>query len=146
MILLTIKERYSDKKLYLLGNRKTAGAIFSEFKNSEIISGVTDEKLVQILNECELTIHPQKWEPFGYVVAESIACGTPVLALNHAGPKEIIDQMNFGILAKDTGDFISILNDYCEHFKNMEYSASLSFPFDIECSGRKFLQILEKIM
>lgn len=145
MILSTIKERYSDKKLYLLGNKKIAEAIFSKFKNSEIIYGVPDEKLVKILNECELVIHPQKWEPFGYVVAESIACGTPVLTMNYAGPKEIIEQTNFGILANDTSDFISILKDYRGHLKNIEYDVSQSFPFNIEHSSKNFLKVLENI-
>jgi glycosyltransferase involved in cell wall biosynthesis len=38
-------------------------------------------------------------EAFGKTLAESMACGTPVVAFNAAGPRDIVDSLRNGYLA-----------------------------------------------
>lgn len=38
----------------------------------------------------DYTIHPATYEPFGQIISESLACGTPVLVSHQVGAKEII--------------------------------------------------------
>lgn len=45
-----------------------------------------------------LTIHPAVYEPFGQVVSESIACGTPVLISEKTGAKDIVTDDNGRVL------------------------------------------------
>jgi glycosyltransferase involved in cell wall biosynthesis len=43
---------------------------------------------------------------FGYVITESISCGTPVLAFNLMGPAEIITRTKMGVLANDEKELL----------------------------------------
>lgn len=57
-----------------------------------------DDK-VELLKNAFMTVHPVTWpEPFGLVMAESMACGTPVLALNQGSIPEVISHRKTGFV------------------------------------------------
>jgi len=45
----------------------------------------SDEDLAAMYSQCIVTIAPGLGEGWGYPIAESLACGTPVIVVNHAG-------------------------------------------------------------
>jgi glycosyltransferase involved in cell wall biosynthesis len=54
---------------------------------------------VELLRHAEALVNPIRWpEPFGLVMAESLACGTPVIALSHGAAPEIVDHGRTGFL------------------------------------------------
>jgi glycosyltransferase involved in cell wall biosynthesis len=58
-----------------------------------------DEK-VRIVSRARAFIFPIQWEePFGLVMAESLACGTPVLALKRGAAPEVVEHGRTGFLA-----------------------------------------------
>jgi len=63
----------------------------------EFLTSITDEQLVILYNGAQAFIFPQV-EDFGLVAAEAQACGTPVIALNQGGGKEIVIDGKTGIL------------------------------------------------
>lgn len=46
-----------------------------------------------------MTLYPPRFEPFGMIALESMACGTPVISLNEGGPKESIIHEETGFLS-----------------------------------------------
>lgn len=66
----------------------------------EFLSFVPDEQLNLLYNGAQALIFPQV-EDFGLIAAEAQACGTPVIALNQGGAKEIIEDGKTGILFDD---------------------------------------------
>ncbi|MBX6342136.1 MAG: glycosyltransferase family 4 protein, partial [Thermomicrobiaceae bacterium] len=57
----------------------------------ELIGQVEDEEKDEFLGNAAALLFPINWpEPFGLVMAEALACGTPVLALRHGSVPEII--------------------------------------------------------
>jgi glycosyltransferase involved in cell wall biosynthesis len=63
-------------------------------KNIHFVGGLTDEELADYYNKCQALIFPQI-EDFGIVAVEAIASGTPVIAFNQGGSKDIIkDKIN----------------------------------------------------
>lgn len=55
-------------------------------------------------------VFPLQWdEPFGLVVAESLACGTPVLAMPRGALPEIVTDSVTGFLRSDPDDLIDLL-------------------------------------
>jgi glycosyltransferase involved in cell wall biosynthesis len=63
-----------------------------------------DEKL-RLLAGARATLFPIRWnEPFGLVMIESLACGTPVLAFPEGAAPEVIDHGTTGFLCDDEAD------------------------------------------
>ena len=63
--------------------------------NSERLS---DLELVKLYNQSLLTLSLSRFDTFGLVPLESMACGVPVIALNVAGYRETIKNSETGIL------------------------------------------------
>ena len=65
-------------------------------------------KLLKIYSESLLTVVPSIWpEPFGRVALESISCGTPVVATDKGGLKEIVDNSVTGYVTQATPESIA---------------------------------------
>lgn len=62
-----------------------------------IWAGQRDD-IADVLAALDVVIHPATEEPFGRVVLEALALGVPVVAANAAGPAEIIEHRQSGLL------------------------------------------------
>ena len=58
------------------------------------------QQLVELYSEALVTIHLVRQPPFGMIVTESMACGTPVVAFGATGLLDIVDHKVNGYLAK----------------------------------------------
>lgn len=58
------------------------------------------EKLALLYSVADVMLVPSRYEAFGQVASESLACGTPVVAFNATGLKDIIDHQQNGYLAQ----------------------------------------------
>lgn len=57
------------------------------------------------------TLFPITWrEPFGLVMVESMAAGTPVIAMKLGSTVEVIDHGKTGFLCENTEEFVSAIN------------------------------------
>jgi len=71
----------------------------------ELLPTVGQEDLAKIYKACDLFVHPvEKYESWGMVILEAMAMGKPVVAINSAGPKEIIIDGQTGYLANFSPD------------------------------------------
>jgi glycosyltransferase, group 1 family len=59
-----------------------------------------DISLVSLYSSADVMIVPSKQESFGQTASEAMACGTPVVAFNTTGLKDIIDHKINGYLAE----------------------------------------------
>lgn len=128
------------------GNKRLAARL-REKCEAEYLSDISDEELAKLYSESIITITPQVWEQFGYVAAESIACGTPVLAIAAMGLREIISMTGLGILAKDEMDFLEALKklenlDIIIFKSAAEKSLIDELPFSTKASTSKLINIV----
>ncbi len=66
---------------------------------------VPHEEKLRLLAGARATLFPIRWnEPFGLVMIESLACGTPVLAFKEGAAPEVIDHRTTGFLCDDEAD------------------------------------------
>lgn len=54
---------------------------------------LTQREMAEAYSGAAVTVVPSVWaEPFGYVAAESMACGTPVIITSNSGAAELVDD------------------------------------------------------
>jgi glycosyltransferase involved in cell wall biosynthesis len=75
-------------------------------KNIIFLGRVSSKKLVELYSNAAFTLFAFSHEPFGYIPAESMACGTPVLTFDRQGPRETVADHNTGWLAKSDGELV----------------------------------------
>lgn len=68
--------------------------------NVEIMGTVSQDELVRLYGEARATIHPARFEAFGLVVLESLACGTPVVVSDQCGAAELLTA-DTGVVTND---------------------------------------------
>lgn len=74
----------------------------------ELMFEPDEEVRVDLLGRAEALINPIQWpEPFGLVMAEALACGTPVLASPHGAAQEIVEPGRTGFLHDDVDDLVA---------------------------------------
>jgi glycosyltransferase involved in cell wall biosynthesis len=64
------------------------------------INRVSPDELMKLYATSDLCLVTSKYETFSQVTMESILCGTPVIAFDVTGPKDIIKKCNLGFLVK----------------------------------------------
>jgi glycosyltransferase involved in cell wall biosynthesis len=68
----------------------------------EWLGEVSHGEKVELLQHARATLFPIEWEePFGLVMIESMACGTPVIATNRGAVPEVIEHWRSGIVVED---------------------------------------------
>lgn len=85
-------------------------------KNVIFIGNQPQDVLRNIYNIANVSIVPSRKEAFGLVAAESIACGTPVIATSEGGLKEIVSE-DVGILF-DKNDYKTLAQDILDILNN----------------------------
>lgn len=88
--------------------------ILPHIDNKQIvyIGEIGHEAKVELLKNSHALVHAVTWpEPFGLTMAESMACGTPVLALNMGSIPEVIKDGETGFVEDNIEDLIKRVKD-----------------------------------
>jgi glycosyltransferase involved in cell wall biosynthesis len=83
------------------GKLRSIPKAITEHSNVETLGWISQNMLVQLYSNALYTVFPFTDEEFGYVPAESMACGTPVLTYNIQGPAEVIIEGSTGWLTEN---------------------------------------------
>jgi glycosyltransferase involved in cell wall biosynthesis len=71
----------------------------------EYVGEVSHGEKVELLQHACATLFPINWEePFGLVMIESMACGTPVIAMRRGAVEEVIGDGGGGVIIDDWRD------------------------------------------
>ena len=70
--------------------------------NVEYIGEINDKEKSEFLSGAVALLVPIDWpEPFGLVMIEAMACGTPVIAFNRGSVPEVVDEGVTGFIVED---------------------------------------------
>jgi len=79
--------------------------------NVEFTGYVDLERRLELLRGAKALLHPCRWlEPFGMVLIEALACGTPIIASDWGALPEIIQQGVTGFRCRDMEEFVNAVN------------------------------------
>jgi glycosyltransferase involved in cell wall biosynthesis len=74
----------------------------------EYLGEVSLDDKVALLQQARATLFPISWpEPFGLVMIESMACGTPVVATRHGAVPEVIEDGVGAVIVDDEHDLVA---------------------------------------
>ena len=81
---------------------------FIDGRRIEYVGPVDDRAKNALLGQAAALLMPILWdEPFGIVMAEALACGTPVVGLRRASVPEVVDDGVTGWLADDADGLVA---------------------------------------
>ncbi len=111
----------SRNKLIIAGNEPSTPdniAYYNEFvrpfidqKQIEYIGPVNDVQKNELLGKCKAMLFPLSGdEAFGLVMIEAMACGTPVIAFNHAAAPEVVDEGISGFIVNSEQEMLDAVN------------------------------------
>jgi glycosyltransferase involved in cell wall biosynthesis len=55
---------------------------------------IPPERIADLMRRCAFLIIPSRYEPFGIVIIEAMACGKPVVATRSGGPEGLVTPEN----------------------------------------------------
>jgi glycosyltransferase involved in cell wall biosynthesis len=78
------------------------GPMMTKAGNVEYIGEINDDEKSEFLSGAVALLVPIDWpEPFGLVMIEAMACGTPVIGFNRGSVPEVIDDGVTGFIVED---------------------------------------------
>lgn len=108
--------RRAGRKLVIAGNIEPAHQRYFDEQVRPAIDGervrfigpVNDSEKNALLGSAWAFLMPILWdEPFGMVMAEALACGTPVIGLNRASVPEIVSHDTTGFVVDDIDEMVA---------------------------------------
>jgi len=74
----------------------------------EYVGEIGESEKAELLGRARALLFPIDWpEPFGLVMIEAMACGTPVIAFRHGSVPEVIDHGTTGFIVDDVAQAIA---------------------------------------
>lgn len=85
--------------------------LLAESKASvEFVGEINEQQKPEFLSGAKALLFPIDWsEPFGLVMIEAMACGTPVIAFNRGSVPEVIDHGVTGFICEDVQGAVGAL-------------------------------------
>src|SRR5216110_2851602 len=84
---------------------RTVEPLLRDSAVAECVGEISDEEKDQFLGNAYALLFPIDWpEPFGLVMIEAMACGTPVIAYDGGAVSEVIEEGRTGFIVKGLED------------------------------------------
>lgn len=146
--------RKTGEKLILSGIIPNEYEDYFEYRLNPLIDGkqiqfvgASDfKKKIDLFTKAKALLYPIKRpEPFGLVVAEAMACGTPVIAYNEGSMPELIKHGKTGFLVKDQEEMIQALKKI-NTIRRIDCRRSVERKFNLEKMVNKYEALYHSIL
>ncbi len=113
--------------------------------NVEYVGEIGDRDKAEFLGNADALLFPIDWpEPFGLVMIEAMACGTPVIAFRRGSAPEVIDAGVSGYLVEDVPQAIAAVKRIPE-LDRARVREAFERRFDIGRVAREYVQIYRSL-
>jgi len=99
-------EYYGARKI-LVGDGPYRAELEEQYSDVEFVGFKTGVELASYYANADVFVFPSRWETFGIVMIESMACGTPVAAYPCQGPLDVVDYGVTGYMKNDLKEAIT---------------------------------------
>jgi len=129
--LAKVRVERPDAHLVVIGNPRHKSKIPAQIEALglgdavQFVSGVTDERIVELYGEAEIAVVPSLYEGFSLPAIEAMACGTPVVATRGGALPEVVGQHGESGMLVPTADPSALAAQIVEVLENPELQARL---------------------
>jgi len=93
---------------------------------------ISQERLSNFYGSAKGCLYPISWEePFGLIMAESMACGTPVIVFDRGSAKEVVEDGKTGFVVKTIGQAVEAIKKI-EKISRQECRKRVEEKFSLE--------------
>lgn len=115
-------------------------------KKVEFVGEVSQKERVTLYQNAYATLMPNRWrEPFGLVMTESLACGTPVVGTPLGSIPEIIIEGKVGFMGRDVSSMAKKLKNV-EEINPEKCRKRVKEIFSIEAMTEGYLTAYQKVL
>ncbi|HUD85461.1 MAG TPA: glycosyltransferase family 4 protein [Xanthobacteraceae bacterium] len=109
------------------------------------IGAVDHEQKNELLRHAAALVFPIQWpEPFGLVMIEAMACGTPVIAFNRGSVPEVIDEGVTGFIVEDINGAIGAV-DRLDHLSRDKIRKRFEERFTARRMAQDYLSVYRSL-
>ena len=90
--------KYPNSKKIFVGDGPYLKTLREKYNDVEFVGFKTGKELAAYYANADVFVFPSRWETFGIVMIEAMACGTPVAAYPTQGPLDVVDEGKTGFL------------------------------------------------
>lgn len=114
--------------------------------NEEVFQNVSHEEKVELLGGARAMVFPIQWpEPFGLVMTEAMACGTPVVTTNWGAAPELVAEGLTGF-RRDTVDELVEAVGRVDELSPSDCREHVVAHFSAEAMVRGYEQVYERVL
>jgi len=112
----------------------------------EYVGVVNPEERNRFLGGAKGLLFPVNWEePFGLVMIEAMACGTPVIGLNRASVPEVVDNGKTGFVVDDISEMQKAIQEI-ESISRDDCRKHVEEHFSVEKMAENYEKVYAKVV
>ena len=113
--------------------------------NVDYIGEINDAQKSEFLSGATVLLVPIDWpEPFGLVMIEAMACGTPVIAFNRGSVPEVIEDGLTGFIVEDINGAIGAV-DRLSHLSRQKIRQRFEERFTARRMAQDYLGVYRRL-
>ena len=115
-------------------------------KRIKYIGEVSSKEKNKLLGNAKALLFPTAWEePFGLVMIEAMACGTPIIAFNKGSVSEVVKHNKTGFVVKNEKEMIKAI-EKIDQINRADCRKHIEDDFTVEKMVDGYEKVYEKIM
>ncbi len=112
----------------------------------EYVGEIGDREKSEFLSGAVALLMPIDWpEPFGLVLIEAMACGTPSIAFDRGSVREIIDDGQTGFIVKDEAGALEVVKQI-EKLSRAKIRNRFEEHFTVRRMAKDYLMVYEELI
>jgi glycosyltransferase involved in cell wall biosynthesis len=112
----------------------------------EFLGEIGEDEKKNFLGNAYALLFPIDWsEPFGLVMIEAMACGTPIVAFRRGSVPEIINDGSTGFVVDGINEAARVL-EKIQHFDRWRCRKVFEERFSVERMARDYVRVYEQLL
>ena len=114
--------------------------------NVEFIGEINEDEKAELLGKATALLFPIDWpEPFGLVMIEAMACGTPVIALRRGSVPEVVEEGISGLIVDNVEQAVAAVGRIND-LDRAKVRAAFERRFTIERMAKDYVDIYRRLV